>query len=154
MLFTWDTNNLCIVFKSWRITSTMSLIWSLLGVMLLTAGYELVREMSRRYEAKVQREIDDMPSKYFVPFVVTEISCLLCLLAVSTWCLRLEISWLKWLLNHKRRSRRKLIARIRTQRCRRVCKVENHQGCSIRHSGVLFLLHHVSVPCFLFLCSL
>ncbi|KAG9532000.1 Ctr copper transporter, partial [Aureobasidium melanogenum] len=63
MLFTWDTNNLCIVFKSWRITSTMSLIWSLLGVMLLTAGYELVREMSRRYEAKVQREIDDMPRR-------------------------------------------------------------------------------------------
>ncbi|KAI4745146.1 hypothetical protein E4T50_04549 [Aureobasidium sp. EXF-12298] len=84
MLFTWDTNNLCIVFKSWRITSTMSLIWSLLGVMLLTAGYELVREMSRRYEAKVQKEIDDMPSKYFSPFVVAEISCLLSLLAVST----------------------------------------------------------------------
>ncbi|KAH0351933.1 Ctr copper transporter, partial [Aureobasidium melanogenum] len=63
MLFTWDTNNLCIVFKSWRITSTMSLIWSLVGVMLLTAGYELVREMSRRYEAKVQREIDDMPRR-------------------------------------------------------------------------------------------
>lgn len=62
MLFTWETNNLCIVFKSWRITSTMSLIWSLVGVMLLTAGYELVREMSRRYEAKVQREIDDMPN--------------------------------------------------------------------------------------------
>ncbi|KAG9685126.1 Ctr copper transporter, partial [Aureobasidium melanogenum] len=63
MLFTWDTNNLCIVFKSWRITSTMSLIWSLVGVMLLTAGYELVREISRRYEAKVQREIDDMPRR-------------------------------------------------------------------------------------------
>jgi hypothetical protein len=72
MLFTWDTQNLCIVFKSWRVTSTMSLLWSLLGVMLLTAGYELIREISRRYEAKVQREIDDMPSKflllpYFLP---------------------------------------------------------------------------------------
>jgi hypothetical protein len=65
MLFTWDTQNLCIVFKSWRVTSTMSLLWSLLGVMLLTAGYELIREISRRYEAKVQREIDDMPSKFF-----------------------------------------------------------------------------------------
>jgi hypothetical protein len=63
MLFTWDTENLCIVFKSWRVTSTMSLLWSLLGVMLLTAGYELIREISRRYEAKIQREIDDMPSK-------------------------------------------------------------------------------------------
>ncbi|TIA62930.1 Ctr copper transporter [Aureobasidium pullulans] len=62
MLFTWDTNNLCIVFKSWRVTSTMSLIWSLLGVVILTAGYELIRELSRRYEAKVQREIDDLPN--------------------------------------------------------------------------------------------
>lgn len=75
MLFTWDTNNLCIVFKSWRVTSTMSLIWSLVGVMLLTAGYELVRELSRRYEAKVQREIDDMPSKYFI----SHSSCRVCL---------------------------------------------------------------------------
>ncbi|OBW67015.1 MAG: Uncharacterized protein AUREO_029240 [Aureobasidium pullulans] len=63
MLFTWDTNNLCIVFKSWRVTSTMSLIWSLLGVVILTAGYELIRELSRRYEAKVQREIDDLPRR-------------------------------------------------------------------------------------------
>jgi copper transporter 1 len=69
MLFTWDTQNLCIVFKSWRVTSTMSLLWSLLGVMLLTAGYELIREISRRYEAKVQREIDDMPSKFFFPLL-------------------------------------------------------------------------------------
>jgi copper transporter 1 len=43
----------------------MSLFWSLLGVMLLTAGYELIREISRRYEAKIQREIDDMPSKSY-----------------------------------------------------------------------------------------
>ena len=73
MLFTWDTNNLCIVFKSWRVTSTMSLLWSLLGVMLLTAGYELVREISRRYEARVQKEIDDMPSK-FHPLVLCPFS--------------------------------------------------------------------------------
>ena len=79
MLFTWDTNNLCIVFKSWRVTSTMSLIWSLLGVMLLTAGYELVREMSRRYEAKVQREIDDMPSKYSTLLLLAEV----CLASLS-----------------------------------------------------------------------
>ncbi|KAK1067607.1 copper transpport protein [Friedmanniomyces endolithicus] len=52
MLFTWDTNNLCIVFRSWRITSTTSLIVSLLGVMALTAGYEAVREASRRYEQR------------------------------------------------------------------------------------------------------
>lgn len=53
MLFTWDTNNLCIVFRSWRITSITSLLLSLLGVALLTAGYEAVREISRRYDAQL-----------------------------------------------------------------------------------------------------
>jgi hypothetical protein len=76
MLFTWDTQNLCIVFKSWRVTSTMSLFWSLLGVMLLTAGYELIREISRRYEAKVQREIDDMPSKSYPVSIRPQHQCL------------------------------------------------------------------------------
>ncbi|KAI4720380.1 Ctr copper transporter [Aureobasidium sp. EXF-10727] len=61
MLFTWDTNNLCIVFKSWRVTSTFSLLWSLLAIIALTAGYELIRELSRKYETKVQREIDALP---------------------------------------------------------------------------------------------
>ncbi|KAK1063293.1 copper transpport protein [Friedmanniomyces endolithicus] len=52
MLFTWDTTNLCIVFRSWRITSTTALIVSILGVMALTAGYEAMREASRRYEQR------------------------------------------------------------------------------------------------------
>ena len=56
MLFTWDTNNLCIIFRQWRITGTMSLIFSLLGVVALTAGYEVVREISRRYEMRCARE--------------------------------------------------------------------------------------------------
>jgi copper transporter 1 len=51
MLFTWDTTNLCIVFRGWRITGTGSLIVSLLAIVLMTAGYEAVREASRRYEA-------------------------------------------------------------------------------------------------------
>ncbi|KAF1830326.1 Ctr copper transporter [Decorospora gaudefroyi] len=51
MLFTWDTTDLCIVFPSWHISGTISLIFSLLAVVLLTAGYEAVREASRRYEA-------------------------------------------------------------------------------------------------------
>ncbi|KAI4726379.1 Ctr copper transporter [Aureobasidium sp. EXF-10728] len=62
MLFTWDTNNLCIVFKSWRVTSTFSLLWSLLAIIAITAGYELIRELSRKYEMKVQREIDALPN--------------------------------------------------------------------------------------------
>ncbi|KAI9749560.1 MAG: hypothetical protein M1815_002429 [Lichina confinis] len=52
MLFTWDTTNLCIVFRQWRITGAASLVFSLLAVAALTAGYEFVREMSRQYEAR------------------------------------------------------------------------------------------------------
>ncbi|KAF2207658.1 hypothetical protein CERZMDRAFT_102145 [Cercospora zeae-maydis SCOH1-5] len=55
MLFTWDTSNLCIVFSSWRISGAWSLIWSLAAVVALTAGYEAVREASRRYEAGLER---------------------------------------------------------------------------------------------------
>ena len=72
MLFTWDTTNLCIVFKSWRVTGTMSLVWSLLGVVALTAGYELLRELARRYEAKGTSGLreDDLPSE-FLPSLST-----------------------------------------------------------------------------------
>ena len=50
MLFTWSTHNLCIVFRQWRITGPMSLLLSLVAIALLTAGYECVREVSRKYE--------------------------------------------------------------------------------------------------------
>ncbi|KAL2358150.1 Ctr copper transporter [Cryomyces antarcticus] len=60
MLFTWDTNNLCIVFKSWRIRSTTSLLFSLLAIVALTAGYELVRETSRQYEERCRKRSDSM----------------------------------------------------------------------------------------------
>ncbi len=66
MLFTWDTTNLCIVFKQWRISGTVSLIFSLLGVVALTAGYEFVREMSRRYEQRNSQEMfKGLPSMLF-----------------------------------------------------------------------------------------
>lgn len=62
MLFTWDTTNLCIVFRQWHIYSTFGLIASLFGVVLLTAGYELVREASRRYEASSAEYMNKLPS--------------------------------------------------------------------------------------------
>ncbi|KAH7086771.1 Ctr copper transporter family-domain-containing protein [Paraphoma chrysanthemicola] len=55
MLFTWDTTDLCIVFRGWHVSGTGSLIVSLLAIVLLTAGYEAVREASRRYEAFASR---------------------------------------------------------------------------------------------------
>ncbi|KAL8796729.1 MAG: hypothetical protein Q9195_001119 [Heterodermia aff. obscurata] len=63
MLFTWNTNNLCIIFSGWHIHSTATLIFSLLGVVLLTAGYELVRDASRRYESSSAEYMNSLPSK-------------------------------------------------------------------------------------------
>jgi hypothetical protein len=70
MLFTWDTNNLCIVFRSWHIHNTLTLILSLLAIVALGAGYEALRDFSRRYDARIalrqqqqQHRSDDFPSK-------------------------------------------------------------------------------------------
>ncbi|RDA87339.1 hypothetical protein CP532_2614 [Ophiocordyceps camponoti-leonardi (nom. inval.)] len=61
MLFTWDTTNLCIVFRQWHIRSTASLIFSLLAVILLAMLYEALRALSRRFEASQERRIAAMP---------------------------------------------------------------------------------------------
>jgi len=58
MLFTWDTTDLCIVFRSWHVSGTFSLIVALIGIILLTAGYEAVREASRRYEAYANKALE------------------------------------------------------------------------------------------------
>ncbi|KAI1756987.1 Ctr copper transporter family-domain-containing protein [Xylaria castorea] len=50
MLFTWDTTNLCIVFRQWHVTGTASLIFSLLAIVAICAGYEALREGTRKYE--------------------------------------------------------------------------------------------------------
>jgi copper transporter 1 len=69
MLFTWSTKDLCIVFEGWRITGTGSLILSLLAIVMLTAAYEAVREISRRYDIYAQkvtagrRDGDDLSSE-------------------------------------------------------------------------------------------
>ncbi|MCJ1357996.1 MAG: hypothetical protein MMC33_007994 [Icmadophila ericetorum] len=63
MLFTWDTTNLCIVFRWWHISNTFTLLLSLLGVALLTAGYEGVREVARRYEASSAEYANRLPRK-------------------------------------------------------------------------------------------
>ncbi|KAF7877537.1 hypothetical protein EAF04_001214 [Stromatinia cepivora] len=56
MLFTWDTTNLCIIFRWWHIRSTFSLLISLLGVVAITAGYEGIRSLTRRYETWVEKQ--------------------------------------------------------------------------------------------------
>jgi Ctr copper transporter family len=57
MLFTWNTENLCVIFRQWQVTGPLSLAFTLIGVAALTAGYELVREMSRRYETRVEKAL-------------------------------------------------------------------------------------------------
>ncbi|CAI7657008.1 unnamed protein product [Penicillium manginii] len=51
MIFTWSSKNLCIIFRQWRITGPLSLLLSLILIVLLTAGYEGVRHVTRKYEA-------------------------------------------------------------------------------------------------------
>lgn len=77
MLFTWDTTDLCIVFRGWHVSGTGSLIVALVAIVLLTAGYEAVREISRRYEAYEKKVLegrrggDDLRGE-FLPFLCTQ----------------------------------------------------------------------------------
>ncbi|KAG6040389.1 hypothetical protein E4U41_000673 [Claviceps citrina] len=61
MLFTWDTKNLCIVFRQWHVRSTPGLLASLLAVVVLAMGYEALRALSRKYEDAINRRIGAMP---------------------------------------------------------------------------------------------
>ncbi|KAF2155921.1 Ctr copper transporter [Myriangium duriaei CBS 260.36] len=61
MLFTTSTKNLCIVFRSWRITGPLSLLFSLLAIVALGAGYEAVRAAARRYDAAVATRSPNRP---------------------------------------------------------------------------------------------
>lgn len=70
MLFTWSTKNLCIVFPQWRVTGPFSLFVSLVVIVLLTAGYEGVRRVTRKYEAgHVQRLGGITSTGEFLPFL-------------------------------------------------------------------------------------
>ncbi|OLN88787.1 Copper transport protein CTR2 [Colletotrichum chlorophyti] len=63
MLFTWDTKNLCIVFRQWHVRSTSGLVISLLLVVALAAGYEALRAASRRYERSVDKRVESLPRR-------------------------------------------------------------------------------------------
>ena len=74
MLFTWDTENLCIIFRQWRVTGTVSFVFSLLGVIALTAGYEFVREMSRQHEQRHSSEVKSSSSMLRVLYLQSHTS--------------------------------------------------------------------------------
>ncbi|TVY23275.1 Copper transport protein [Lachnellula hyalina] len=63
MLFTWDTNNLCLIFRWWHVQTTPGLILSLLAVVALTAAYEFLRSLSRRYEAFAAEKAEESPNE-------------------------------------------------------------------------------------------
>jgi len=63
MLFTWDTTNLCIVFRQWHIRGTGSLVLSLLAIVAITAGYEALRAAARRYDERTTRHPDALPRR-------------------------------------------------------------------------------------------
>jgi solute carrier family 31 (copper transporter), member 1 len=63
MLFNLDTENLCIIFRWWHIRSLTSLLLSLVAIILITAGYEALREFCRRYEKWVEKKQSSVPSK-------------------------------------------------------------------------------------------
>lgn len=63
MIFTWDTTNLCVVFSWWHIRTTPGLVFSLLAIVMLAAGYEALRAASRRYEVAVVKRVDSQPSE-------------------------------------------------------------------------------------------
>jgi len=68
MLFTWNTQDLCIVFRWWHVSGTLSLIISLLAVVALGAAYEALRYASRRYETFVDKRQEELPSKHTLIF--------------------------------------------------------------------------------------
>jgi len=74
MLFTWDTRNLCIVFRQWHVRSTFGLVVSLLAVVALAAGYEALRAATRKYENIVNKRVEAQPSKPCFPLPVLTLS--------------------------------------------------------------------------------
>ncbi|CAL1204409.1 unnamed protein product [Candida parapsilosis] len=50
MLFTWDWNNSCIVFKWWHVKTFYGFIISMVAITLLSSGYELVKGMVTNWE--------------------------------------------------------------------------------------------------------
>jgi copper transporter 1 len=61
MVFTWSSENLCIIFRWWRITGPLSFLLSLVLIVLLTAGYEGVRSVTRKYEAAHNQQLNSFP---------------------------------------------------------------------------------------------
>lgn len=99
MLFTWDYQNVCVVFRQWQITSPLSLFVTLIAIVTLVAGYEALREGIRRYETSVSQRVETSPREY-----------LRCLLSFPCLCripspLPIPLRFAKMRRRHPRRRR-------------------------------------------------
>ncbi|KFY20236.1 hypothetical protein V491_03880, partial [Pseudogymnoascus sp. VKM F-3775] len=65
MLFTWSTQDLCIVFRSWHITGPITLILSLFAIVALVAAFEALRATTARYDAALLKRRDELPPTNF-----------------------------------------------------------------------------------------
>lgn len=54
MLFTWDTTNLCVVFKWWHVRTNLDLLLTIVAVVALGAGYEYLRLVAKRFDARFE----------------------------------------------------------------------------------------------------
>lgn len=52
MIFTWSTDNLCVVFRWWHIRTHTDLLLTLVAVVLLGMGYEYLKVLGARLDAK------------------------------------------------------------------------------------------------------
>ena len=145
MLFTWSTENLCIIFRQWRVSGPITLVLSLLGVAILTAGYEAVRQIGRNYEKAHAARIDAIGSRS----------------SKFTSC----VFFLSSLLSHLLRSRgppreRNELTTFRGQGEQEIGKETryHHQGGFVLPPGLLQLLHYVrfklqGLPGYLLTCG-
>jgi len=53
MLFNWSSENLCVVFESWKINTPFGLVVSCLVIVALSASYELLRSQARQFEERL-----------------------------------------------------------------------------------------------------
>lgn len=68
MLFTWDTTDLCILWKGWHIRGPVSLVFSLLAIVLFCASFEWFRITIREKDADGTRLAETVPSEFSLPF--------------------------------------------------------------------------------------
>lgn len=126
MLFTWDATDLCIVFRGWHVTSTLTLFLSLAAVILLTAGYEAVRDASRRYA----------------------LSCSEHALKLTSKCLRLNLKTKTEIMSRRRRRRIRrtplMYGLLREKGFTGKATAKDNSSSFVRSAGILQLLHYVS----------